>query len=203
VNQTLRQFKNGMIEQNPITVLLLGLCPVLATSSTVENAVGMGLATMAVLICSNTVIAALRKLIPEKIRFAAFVVIIAGFVTSADFLLQAFIPSVSESLGIFVPLIVVNCIVFARAETYAFRSGVVRSAIDGLSVGMGFMLAIMAVAAIRELLSAGTLYGFRALPETFPAFQIIAKPPGGFLVLGLVLAAVQFIRRRKKARGPV
>jgi electron transport complex protein RnfE len=196
----MRQLKNGLVDQNPILVLLLGMCPVLAASASVETAAGMGLATTAVLVCSGLAVSALRRLIPEKIRLAAFIIIIAGFVTAVDYFLRAFLPELSESLGIFIPLIVANCVIFARAETYAFKNGVIRSAIDGLAMGTGFTLAIMAVAAIRELLSAGTLYDFRVLPEDFPVISVMAKPAGGFLTLGLVIAVMQAIRKRGKAR---
>jgi electron transport complex protein RnfE len=196
----MRQFKNGLIDQNPTLVLLLGMCPTLATSTSMTNAVGMGLAATAVLICSNFAVSALRKLIPEKIRIAAFVVIIAGFVTAVDYLLQAFVPALSESLGMFIPLIVVNCIILARAEAFASKNGVMRSALDGLTMGMGFTLALMTVSAIRELLSAGSLFGFRVLPEAFPSIGIMAQPPGGFIVLGVVIAVMQAIRNRGKAR---
>ncbi len=200
MTQTMRQFKNGIIDQNPTLVLLLGMCPTLATSSSLTNAVGMGLAATAVLICSNFVVSALRKLIPEKIRIAAFVVIIAGFVTAVDYLLQAFAPALSESLGMFIPLIVVNCIILARAEAFASKNGVMRSALDGLTMGMGFTLALMAVAAIRELLGSGSLFGFRVLPEAFPSIGIMAQAPGGFIVLGVVIAVMQAVRNRGKAR---
>ncbi|MDR1669508.1 MAG: electron transport complex subunit E [Oscillospiraceae bacterium] len=200
MTQTMRQFKNGLIDQNPTLVLLLGMCPTLATSTSMTNAVGMGLAATAVLICSNFAVSALRKLIPEKIRIAAFVVIIAGFVTAVDYLLQAFVPALSESLGMFIPLIVVNCIILARAEAFASKNGVMRSALDGLTMGMGFTLALMTVSAIRELLSAGSLFGFRVLPEAFPSIGIMAQPPGGFIVLGVVIAVMQAIRNRGKAR---
>jgi electron transport complex protein RnfE len=197
MTQTMRQFKNGIVDQNPVLVLLLGICPALATSATMVSAAGMGVAAAAVLICSNFAVSALRKVISEKIRFAAFIVIIAAFVTAVDYLLQAFTPDLSESLGIFIPLITVNCIVLARAEVFARRSGIVRSALDGLAMGMGFLGALLAVAAIRELLSAGTLFGIRVLPDAFPQISVMASPPGGFFALGFVVAAMQLIRRRK------
>jgi electron transport complex protein RnfE len=199
----MKQFKNGLIDQNPTLVLLLGMCPALATSATMTTAAGMGLATTAVLICSNFAISALRKLIPEKIRIAAFVIIIAGFVTAVDYLLQAFAPTLSDALGIFIPLIVVNCILFARAEAYAFRNSIGRSAIDGLTMGMGFLFALLAVSAVREVLSAGTLFDLRVLPEAFPSIGIMAQPPGGFFTLGLIIAIMQAIRKRGKARTSV
>jgi electron transport complex protein RnfE len=199
---TMKQFKNGIIDQNPTLVLLLGLCPALATTAAMTSAAGMGIATMAVLIGSNLIISALRKLIPEKIRIAVFVVVIASLVTVADLLIQAFLPALSDSLGIFVPLIVVNCVIYARAEVFAYRSGVVRSALDGLTAGMGFLAALIAVAFIRELLSAGSLFDFKVLPEAFPEIAVLAQPPGGFFALGLVIAVLQAARRRKKVREP-
>ncbi|MDR0293967.1 MAG: electron transport complex subunit E [Oscillospiraceae bacterium] len=201
MTQTMRQFKNGLVDQNPTLVLLLGMCPTLAVSTSLTNAVGMGLAATAVLICSNVVISALRKLIPDKIRIAAFVVVIAGFVTAVDYLLQAFAPALSDSLGMFIPLIVVNCIILARAEAFASKNGVVRSAIDGLAMGMGFTMALIFVAAVRELLSAGTLFEFTILPDAFPKIDIMGQPPGGFIVLGVVIAVMQAVRNRSKAKN--
>ena len=195
----MRQFKNGLIDQNPTLVFLLGICPALASSATMLNAAGMGLATTAVLICSNFVISALRRLIPEKIRIAVFMVIIAGFVTAADTLLQAFAPSLSESLGIFIPLIVVNCILLARAELFAFKNGAGRAALDGLTMGMGFLTALLAVAGVRELLSEGTLFDVPVLPEAFPGLPVMAQPPGGFLALGAVIAVMQAVRSKRRA----
>ena len=201
MTQTMKQFKNGLVDQNPTLVLMLGICPALAASSAMTDAAGMGISTMAVLICSNFTVSALRKFIPEKIRIAVFMTVIAAYVTAADYLLQAFAPALSHSLGVFIPLIVVNCIVFARAEVFAYHNGIGRSALDGLAMGMGFLAALMAVACIRELLSAGTLFELRILPESFPAFAIMARPPGGFFALGMVLAITQAVRG--KARGAV
>jgi electron transport complex protein RnfE len=199
----MKQFKNGLLDQNPTLALMLGMCPALATTTTMTDAAGMGLTTTAVLICSNFAISALRRIIPEKIRIAAFITIIAGFVTIADTLLQAFAPSLSRSLGIFIPLIVVNCIVFARAEVFAFRNGVGRSVLDGLAMGMGFLMALLVVAGVREFLSAGTLFEFRILPEAVPTLPVMAQPPGGFLALGLALAVTQAVRSKRKARSAV
>ncbi len=197
MNLTLRQIKNGLFTQNPVFVLLLGMCPTLATSTTLTNALGMGLAATAVLTCSNVAISLLRKLIPDKIRIAVFVVIIAGFVTAVDLLLQAYIPALSESLGLFIPLIVVNCIILARAEAFASQNGVGRSALDGLTMGLGFMMALMIVSFFREILGGGTLLGHQILPKSFPPALIMALPPGGFLTLGIVIAAMQKILSRK------
>ncbi len=201
MNQTLKQFKNGIVDQNPVLVLLLGTCPTLATSTTVENAVGMGLAATAVLICSNVVISLLRKVIPEKIRIAAFVVIIAGFVTAVDLLLQAYLPALSKSLGVFIPLIVVNCIILARAEAYASKNGVGRSALDGLTMGLGFAFALLIMSVIREILGNGTLLGQAIFPESFQPALIMALPPGGFLTFGVVMAAMNKILSRRGAKS--
>jgi electron transport complex protein RnfE len=198
MTQTMRQFKNGIIDQNPALVFMLGICPALATTSDMTNAAGMSLATMAVLIGSNFLVSALRRVIPAKVRIAAFVVITATLVTVTDLLLQAYAPALSASLGIFVPLIVVNCIIYARAELFAYRNGVVRSAIDGLTAGMGYLVALLSVAAIRELLSAGSLFAVRVLPDGFPGIGIMAQPPGGFFALGLVVAVMQMFRNRRR-----
>ena len=198
MKETLKQFKNGLIDQNPTLVLLLGMCPTLAVSTSLQNAVGMGLAATAVLICSNLAISALRKVIPDKIRIAAFVIVIAGFVTAVDYLLKAYLPDLSQSLGMFIPLIVVNCIILARAEAYAFKNGVVRSGLDGLTMGIGFTAALMVVSTVRELLGSGTLMGYAVLPESFPGVLMMALPPGGFLTLGLVIAAMQKLLSRKE-----
>ena len=153
------QLKGGLFYENPVLVQLIGMCPTLATSTSVENGIGMGLAATAVLICSNIVISALRKIIPNKVRIAAYITVIAGFVTMIDLLLQAYIPSLSASLGLFIPLIVVNCIILGRAEAYASKNPVLPSAIDGLVMGLGFTFALCILSTIREILGAGTLLG--------------------------------------------
>ena len=199
MKKTLEQFKNGLFTQNPTLVLLLGMCPTLAVSTSLSNALGMGAAVTAVLICSNFAISLLRRLIPDKIRIAAFVVIIAGFVTAVDLLMQAYLPELSESLGVFLPLIVVNCIILARAEAFAFKNNAARSALDGLTMGMGFTLAVSIVSVIRESLGSGTLMGYAVFPEGFQPAMLLALTPGGFLVLGLVIAAMQKITGGKNA----
>jgi electron transport complex protein RnfE len=189
-------FKNGIIENNPTFVQLLGMCPTLATSTSLLNALGMGAAATFVLICSNLVISLLRKLIPQKIRIAAYIVIIAGFVTMIDLLMQAFVPALSNSLGLFIPLIVVNCIILARAESFASKNKPLPSALDGLTMGIGFTIALSCVAAVREILGSGTLLGFELFGGTAP-LSIFALPAGGFLVLGFFIALVQFLKNRK------
>mgnify|MGYP002570111303 CR=1 FL=1 len=183
-------------ENNPTFVQLLGMCPTLATSTSLLNALGMGAAATFVLICSNLVISLLRKLIPQKIRIAAYIVIIAGFVTMIDLLMQAFVPALSNSLGLFIPLIVVNCIILARAESFASKNKPLPSALDGLTMGIGFTIALSCVAAVREILGSGTLLGFELFGGTAP-LSIFALPAGGFLVLGFFIALVQFLKNRK------
>ena len=211
MKKTLAQFRDGLLNQNPVFVLMLGMCPVLAVSTTVTNGIGMGLSATAVLICSNTVISLLRKFIPEKIRIAAFIVVIAGFVTMVDMLLAAYLPDLSSSLGLFIPLIVVNCIILARAEAFASKNNVLRSAIDGLAMGLGFTLALCVISVVREILGNGTLFSngepvgsaaFTGLvlipPDAFPPILFFAMPMGGFLTLGCIIALMQKIMKRKQ-----
>lgn len=188
--------KNGVIDNNPTFVQLLGMCPTLATSTSLLNALGMGAAATFVLICSNLVISLLRRLIPQKIRIAAYIVIIAGFVTMIDLLMQAFVPALSNSLGLFIPLIVVNCIILARAESFASKNKPLPSALDGLTMGIGFTIALSCVAAVREILGSGTLLGFKLFGGVAP-LTIFALPAGGFLVLGFFIALVQYLKGRK------
>ena len=158
---------NGIIKENPVLVLLLGTCPALATSSSLANGAGMGLSATAVLICSNIVISLLRNVIPDKVRIPCYIVIIAGFVTVVQFVLQAYVPSLYKSLGLFIPLIVVNCVILGRAEAFANKNNVVDSALDGIGIGLGFTLALAAMGAIRELFGTGCLLGFQIIPEQF------------------------------------
>ena len=193
-----KQFKEGLLTKNPVLVQLLGMCSTLAITTSLFNGLGMGLAVTVILICSNVLISALRKVIPNQIRIAAYIVIIAGFVTVVDLCLQAFIPDLAESLGVFIPLIVVNCIVLGRAEAFASKNGVLASAVDGLTQGIGYTMALVVVCVIRELLGAGTFgggilnggEGIRIIPAEFPAMQMV-MPVGGFLVLGFVIAGSQ------------
>ncbi|MGN1097686.1 MAG: electron transport complex subunit RsxE [Clostridia bacterium] len=190
-----KTFKNGIIDENPTFVQLIGMCPTLAVTTSLANGIGMGLSATAVLVLSNIVISLLRRLIPSKVRIAAYVVVIATFVTMIDLLLQAYLPSLSESLGLFIPLIVVNCIIFARAEAFASKNGVVKSALDGLGMGLGFTLALSIISAIREILGNGTILGF-SLGISTPA-TIMILPPGGFLTLGLILGVINIIREKR------
>ena len=196
-----KQFNEGLLTKNPVTVQLLGMCSTLAITTSLFNGIGMGLAVTIILICSNVLISALRKVIPNQIRIAAYITIIAGFVTIVDLLLQAFIPALSASLGVFIPLIVVNCMVLGRAEAFASKNGVLASAVDGLCQGIGYTVALVIVCVIRELLGSGTFgggllgpggAGIQIIPQPFPAMQMV-MPVGGFLVLGFVIAGSQWL----------
>ena len=195
-----KQFYEGLLTKNPVTVQLLGMCSTMAITTSLFNGLGMGLAVTVILICSNILISLLRKVIPNEIRIASYIVIIAGFVTIVDLSLQAFIPNLAESLGVFIPLIVVNCIILGRAEAFASKNGVVDSALDGLFQGIGYTVALSLVCIIRELLGSGTFgggllnggNGIRIIPEEFPALLMV-MPFGGFLVLGFVIAGSQWL----------
>ena len=202
-----KQFKDGLVTNNPVLVQLLGMCSVMAISTTLFNGIGMGLSVTIILICSNIVISLLRKVIPSKIRIAAYIVVIAGFVTMVDLLMQAYLPDLSESLGIFIPLIVVNCIILGRAEAFASKNSVAASAVDGLCQGLGYTVVLIIMCVVREFLGNGTFgggllgaegAGIRILPEQFPAMMMIL-PVGGFLTLGVLIAVVQyFLAKREK-----
>ena len=193
-----KQFMEGLLTKNPVTVQLLGMCSTLAITTSLFNGIGMGLAVTIITICSNVLISALRKVIPSQVRIAAYITIIAGFVTVVDLCLQAFIPDLAASLGVFIPLIVVNCMVLGRAEAFASKNGVLASAVDGLCQGIGYTVALVITCIIREFLGAGTFgggllnggEGIRILPEGVPAMQMV-MPVGGFLVLGCVIAGWQ------------
>lgn len=193
-----KTFLNGIIVENPVFVMLLGMCPTLATTTSVNNALGMGLAATFVLFGSNIVISALRKVIPDKIRIASYIIIIAGFVTLVQMLLKAYVPALDKSLGVFIPLIVVNCIILARAEAFASKNNVLLSALDGVGMGLGFTLALVIVSAVRELLATGSFCGIPLFGADFPGAIVMILPPGGFLTLGLVIAVINGIRNRKK-----
>ena len=179
---------NGIIKENPVLILLIGTCPTLATSSSLANGLGMGVAATAVLICSNIVISALRKIIPDKVRIPCYIVLIAGFVTIVQFIVKAYAPSLDKSLGVFLPLIVVNCIILGRAEAFANKNSVIDSALDGIGMGIGFTLALAAMGAIRELLGTGCLLGKTIIPNFSIGFFNLA--PGGFFVYGILIAVL-------------
>lgn len=189
-------FMNGLLFENPTFVLMVGMCPTLAVTTAASNAVGMGLSTTAVLVCSNLFISLLRNVISEKIRIPAFIVVIASFVTIIEMVLKAFLPELSATLGLYIPLIVVNCIIFARAEAFAFKNGPVLSLADGLGMGLGFTLAITVLASVREIFGSGTLFGNQIMGETYQGMSILTAPSGGFLTLGILLIIVNLIRKK-------
>jgi len=193
------EFIKGLWDENPVFRLLLGLCPTLAVTTSVENGIGMGMASTFVLVCSNIVVSILRKVIPAKMRIPCFIVVIATFVTIVDLCMQAFVPALSKSLGLFIPLIVVNCVILGRAEAFAFKNGVFISLIDGLGMGVGFTFALAAIGAVRELLGNGTLLGV-----TIPLFDlhpwiVMILPPGAFITLGLLVAGMNAITLKQEA----
>lgn len=194
----IKTLKNGIINENPTFMQLLGMCPTLAVTTSLSNGIGMGLSVTFVLALSNMLVSLLRKLIPQKIRIAAYVVIIATFVTIVDLVLKAYIPALSASLGLFIPLIVVNCIILARAEAFASKNGVLKSAVDGIGMGIGFTIALSIISAIREILGNGTILGY-SVGISNPA-TIMLLPPGGFLTLGLLLGIINVIKNRKGER---
>ena len=199
------QFKEGLLTKNPVTVQLLGMCSTMAITTMLFNGIGMGISVLIILTCSNVVISALRKVIPPKIRIACYIVVIAGFVTMVDLLLQAYLPSLSESLGVFIPLIVVNCIILGRAEAFASKNSVGASLLDGIFQGIGYTVALVIMCVVRELLGSGTILGgfsfinngggIRVIPEVYPALLVVL-PVGGFLTLGCLIAASQWLMDR-------
>ena len=204
-----KQFNEGLLTKNPVTVQLLGMCSTLAITTSLFNGIGMGLAVTIITICSNVLISALRKVIPSQVRIAAYITIIAGFVTIVDLVLKAYIPALSASLGVFIPLIVVNCMVLGRAEAFASKNGVLASAVDGLCQGIGYTVALIIVCVIRELLGNGTFgggllgpggAGIQIIPQPFPAMQMV-MPVGGFLVLGFVIAGSQALMKHLEIKN--
>ena len=201
-----KQLKAGLLTNNPVLSQLLGMCSTMAITTTLFNGIGMGLSVTIILICSNVVISLLRKVIPDKIRIAAYIVIIAGFVTMVDLLLKAYVPALSDSLGVFIPLIVVNCIILGRAEAFASKNGVLASAVDGLTQGIGYTAALVVMCIIREFLGSGTFVKgvfcvvcIRILPAQYPALMLIL-PVGGFLTLGCLIALTQWVNKKLAER---
>ena len=190
----------GIIKENPTFVLVLGMCPTLGTTTSASNGFGMGVATMAVLIMSNLVISLVKNLIPDKVRIPAFIVIIASFVTIIQMLMQAYVPALYASLGVFIPLIVVNCIILGRAEAFASKNSPVDSMLDGVGIGLGFTLSLTVIGSIRELFGAGTLFGFQVMPEIYTPVSILVLAPGGFIVFGLVLGIANIIMEKTAAK---
>ena len=192
-------FLNGLVWENPTFTLMLGMCPTLAITIAGSNGLGMGLATTAVLVCSNLLISLLRNIIPDKVRIPAFIVVIASFVTMIDLLLKAYIPALSASLGMYIPLIVVNCIIFARAESFAFKNPPLLSIADGLGMGLGFTAAITLLSVIREVIGTGKFFGMMIMPASYQPMAIMTQVPGGFVTLGVLLILVNpLINKAKK-----
>ncbi len=200
MNSYIKQLRDGVVTNNPTVVQFLGMCPTLAVTTSVKNAIGMGFAVIAVLTCSNLFISLVRKFIPKEVRIASYIVIISGFVTAVELLIKAFLPALDESLGLFIPLIVVNCIILARAEAFASKNKPLPSIMDGISMGLGFTISLTVIASVRELLGAGTLFDYPVFGEWFSPAIIFILPSGAFLTLGFVVAAVQKIRNSSAER---
>ena len=192
-----KEFTKGLIAENPVFRLVLGTCPTLATSTSVVNALGMGISAMIVLVCSNIAISALRKVIPDKVRIPAYIVIIASFVTIVQMVVKAFLPALDEQLGVYLPLIVVNCIILGRAEAFAGKNPVLASAIDGIGMGVGFTAALFAMGAVREIFGAGTFYGMSVPFLSQNPILVFILPPGGFFVYGITMAVVNRLAEKK------
>lgn len=190
-------FKNGIIDENPTFVQVIGMCPTLAVTSSAINGLGMGLSTAVVLICSNIVISLMRKVIPDKIRIPSFIVVIATFVTIVGLLLKAYVPALDQALGLYIPLIVVNCLILARAESFASKNGAIASAVDGVAMGLGFTSALTILGAVRELFGAGSLFGISLFGAAYQPALLFILPPGAFLTLGFLMAGFNKIRSKK------
>lgn len=197
MNSFKERLNNGIVTENPIFVQVLAMCPTLAVTTNAENAVGMGLASTVVLIFSNMIISAIRKFIPDKIRIPAYIVIIASFVTIVDMLMQGYLPSLYSSLGIFIPLIVVNCIILGRAESYASKNKVLPSIFDAIGMGLGFTVALFAIGAFRELLGAGQIFGYQIMKESFKPASIMILAPGAFFTVGALMTLINYINIKK------
>lgn len=189
-------FTRGFIKENPVFVMALGLCPTLAVTSSVNNAIGMGLAATFVLVFSNIFISLIKNMIPSKIRIPAFIVVIASFVTIVDMSMHAFVPEVHKSLGLFIPLIVVNCIILGRAEAFASKNNVFNSILDGLGMGLGFTLALVVIGAIREILGAGQIMGYNVLPASYQPMLVAILAPGAFIVMGLLMGMMNMLKKK-------
>jgi electron transport complex protein RnfE len=196
-------FYNGVIKENPIFVQLIGMCATLAITTSALNGLSMGLSVIGVLVCSNFVISLLRNVIPDKVRIPAFVVVIATFVTMVDMFLKAFAPAIYSALGLFIPLIVVNCIIFARAETFASKNGVIESVVDGLGMGIGYTIALVILGSIREILGAGSIFGIPLFGEGFQPALILIMPPGAFILLGTLIGIFNLIRKKNENKKDV
>ena len=200
MNKYIERLYNGVVKENPTLILMLGMCPTLAVSTRAMNGIGMGLSTTAVLILSNLVISLLRKVIPDEVRLPAYIVVVASLVTVTELLIEAYLPSLYEALGIYIPLIVVNCIILGRAEAYANKHAPMLSVMDGIGMGIGFTLALTVAGLIRELLGNGTAFGAQLLPKGIDPIGIFVQPPGAFLVLALIIAVMNAIGIKSRQR---
>lgn len=201
MNTAVERIYNGIIKENTTYAQVLAMCPTLAVTTSVDNAVGMGLATTAVLMMSNVAISAIRKFIPDKIRIPAFVVVIASFVTLIEFLLKGFVPSLYKSLGLFIPLIVVNCVILGRAEAYASKNKIIPSLFDGIGIGLGFTIGLASVAIIREILGAGKIFGLQVMTSGYQPAVIMVLAPGAFFTLGILMALINLYRIKTAKKG--
>lgn len=201
MNKVTERLYNGIVKENPTFILMLGMCPTLAVTTSTMNGIGMGLTTTVILALSNLMISALRKIIPDGVRMPAFIVVVASFVTIVQFLLQGYIPSLYESLGIYIPLIVVNCIILGRAEAYASKNPVIPSFFDGLGMGLGFTLGLTCIGIVREIIGSGKILGVQVMPDSYEPITIFILAPGAFLVLTLLVAAQNRIKRSLENKG--
>ena len=201
MNKCTERLYNGIIKENPTFILMLGMCPTLATTTSAINGLGMGLSTTAVLMFSNLIISLLRKIIPDRVRIPAFIVIVASLVTIVQLLMQGYVPSLYASLGIYIPLIVVNCIILGRAESYASKNPVLPSLFDGIGMGLGFSVALTCIGGVREILGAGELFGFRIMPDSYVPFSIFVLAPGAFFVLAFLTALQNKIKKSGEKKG--
>ena len=200
-NSALERLYNGIIKENPTLVLILGMCPTLAVTTSAINGIGMGLSTTVVLIFSNLLISMLRKIIPDSVRMPAFIVVVATLVTVVQFLLEGFVPSLYASLGVYIPLIVVNCIILGRAEAYASKNPVLPSVFDGIGMGLGFTLGLTCIGIVRELIGSGKLFGFQVMPDIYEPVTIFILAPGAFLVLAFLVAGMNRLKRHAAQKG--
>lgn len=201
MNKYMERLYNGIIKENPTFVMMLGMCPTLAVTTSATNGIGMGLSTTVVLILSNMLISMLRKIIPDSVRMPAFIVVVASFVTIVQFLLEGYIPSLYSALGIYIPLIVVNCIILGRAESYASKNPVLLSICDGIGMGLGFTFGLTCIGIVREVIGAGTVFGIQIMPASYEPITIFILAPGAFLVLAFLVAARNKIMRNLEKKG--
>ena len=201
MNKCTERLMNGLVKENPTFVLMLGMCPTLAVTTSAINGIGMGLSTTAVLIMSNMMISMLRKIIPDSVRMPAFIVIVASFVTIVNFLMEGFVPSLYDSLGLYIPLIVVNCIILGRAESYASKNPVIPSIFDGIGMGLGFTVGLTSIGIVRELIGSGKIFNMQILPDSYEPFTIFILAPGAFFVLACLVALQNKVKNNLARKG--